>query len=228
MSNNSQLGSSATRLLLVRHGQTAWNAEKRLLGLSDVSLNDVGRSQSYSLAQYLRRMAQVDNALRPAALYSSPLPRAWQTAVEIGMALDLPVQADERIKDYDAGQVTGLTPAEIRERFPEWLAEFYGKGQDVTPPGGETNWVFTSRVIRAMDELIARHPGQTIMVVSHSEVLGVMLQHLLKVQTITRTPFEFDNGSLSTVEVGPPDVRQRVRVVRLNYVPGAIGLVGRQ
>jgi broad specificity phosphatase PhoE len=197
-----------TQLLLIRHGQSTWNAIGRIQGWADPPLDETGREQAHKLAS--RLVAEEHNI---AALYSSPLLRAGQTAEAIGHALGLAVQADDRLKENNVGQITGLNDAEVNQHFPEWVAQFNRPGNEyITPPGGEDRDHFVRRAAAAMADIVARHPDQTVVVVSHGGTLGVYLAHLMEIPIRRRLPFQFDNASVSIVRV----TEQRVRLLKFN------------
>jgi broad specificity phosphatase PhoE len=196
-----------TQLLLIRHGQSTWNAEGRIQGWADPPLDDTGREQAWRLA---RRLA--DEKLGIVAVYSSPLLRARQTAEEIAQTLGLPVQTDDRLKENGVGEFTGLTGQEVEQRFPAWLASLKATAEWVPPPGGEDRDAFVTRAVRAMTDIVTHHPEQTVAVVSHGGTLGVYLAHLLEIPMRRPLPFQFDNASLSIVRV----TRPRIRLFKLN------------
>lgn len=197
-----------TQLLLIRHGQSTWNAEGRIQGWADPPLDEVGREQARKLA---RRLVSEGHGVT--AIYSSPLARARQTAEEIARTLKLILQTDDRLKENNVGQLTGLSGPEIERQFPEWIARFHHPGREwVPPPGGEDRDAFVDRAVAAMASIVDRHPEQTVAVVSHGGTLGVYLAHLLEMPVHRRLPFQFDNASLSIVQVS----EQRVRLVKFN------------
>jgi probable phosphoglycerate mutase len=197
-----------TQLLLIRHGQSTWNAIRRIQGWADPPLDDAGREQASKLAS---RLAAEEHNI--AALYSSPLLRANQTAYAIGQTLGLIVQTDDRLKENNVGQITGLNDAEVNQRFPDWVAQFQQAGNEyITPPGGEDRDHFVQRATAVMADIVARHPDQTIAVVSHGGTLGVYLAHLLGMPIHRRLPFQFDNASLSIVRI----TERRVRLIKFN------------
>lgn len=197
-----------TLLLLVRHGQSTWNAAGRIQGWADPPLDDIGRQQARQLAQRL-----INESYNVAAIYTSPLARAWQTAEEVARPLKLVLHTDERLKENNVGQLTGLTGPEIEQQFPEWIAQFRQAGAEwVPPPGGEDREGFADRCVAAMTDIVARHPEQTVVVASHGGALGVYLAHLLEMPMHRHLPFQFDNASLSIVKVGG----QRIRLVKFN------------
>lgn len=164
---------SGRRLVLVRHGQTDWNAGQRAQGHSDVDLNEVGIAQAKAAAPVLA-------GLRPDLLWSSDLRRAEHTAEIIGQACGLEPVLDARLREYALGERTGLTMTEYRERFPEEYARFRAGQYDVVP-GGETTPTVVARLGAAVrDAAAAVEPGQTAMVVSHGAGLKVTLLSLLE------------------------------------------------
>jgi probable phosphoglycerate mutase len=193
-----------TRLLLIRHGRSAWNAEGRFQGLADRPLDDQGRQQAHRLAERLRREA-------PVALYTSPLLRAQETAEIIGRILGLPVVADERLKEYDIGDITGLTWEQMAERYPEVTRDWALAADTLAIPGEEGHARFRARVVAAFEEILSSHGDGTLGVVAHGGVFGAYLNHLLG-RASRFSPFRFGNGSLSIVEPNP----LRPRIVLLN------------
>ena len=197
-----------TQLLLIRHGQSTWNAEGRIQGWADPPLDEVGREQARKLA---RRLAAEEHGVT--AIYTSPLARARQTAEQIALTLKLVLQTDDRLKENNVGQLTGLSGPEIEQQFPEWIARFHHPSREwVPPPGGEDRDVFVNRAVAVMTSILDHHPEQTVAVVSHGGTLGVYLAHLLEMPVHRRLPFQFDNASLSIVQVS----ERRVRVVKFN------------
>jgi len=196
-----------TRLLLVRHGQSTWNAQGRIQGWADPPLDETGHEQARRLAL---RLAAEGHSI--SAIYSSPLLRAHQTAEAVGLALELTVQTDDRLKENDVGLLAGLTGDEIERQFPEWIAARRASLEGVPPPGGESRDAFAKRAVAVMGDIVAHHLDQTVAVVSHGGTLGVYLAHLLEMPIHRSLPFQFDNTSLSVVKVG----ERRVRLFKLN------------
>src|SRR5262245_34226909 len=120
-----------TRFLLVRHGETDWNATGRIQGHSDTPLNAVGREQARRVALRLAR-----EPVR--AVYSSDLARAFETATIIGQPLGLTVVTSARLRERQYGAWEGLTAAEIQTRYPEQFAQWRARSTDFAPPRGET------------------------------------------------------------------------------------------
>ncbi len=184
-----------TRLLLVRHGRSELNAEGRVQGWLDPLLDEVGRAQSRAVAGRLRRE-------EPAALYSSTLLRARETAEIIGAELGLPVLLDERLIERGMGDIAGMTGSEIEAQFPELTREWQQSTRMIAPPGGESVELFDRRVREVLGEIVERHAGESVVVVTHGGVLAVYMGQLLGVETGRWAPFAFGNGSLSVVEFG--------------------------
>ena len=160
-------------MLLLRHGQTSWNAEDRFQGQTDVDLNDVGRRQASRAARLLA-------ALRPHALVSSDLRRARDTAAALAALTDLEVVSDNRLRETYAGAWQGLTATEIDAAHGE-QREAWRSGLDVRPGGdGELRWEVGDRVASAVREHAAvLEPGQLLVAVSHGGAVSSGLQTLL-------------------------------------------------
>lgn len=195
-----------TRLLLIRHGRSVWNAQGRIQGRADPPLDELGREQARRLAERLRQEAVV-------ALYTSPLRRAQETADIIGRALDVPVVPDERLQEYDVGDIAGLTWEQVVERYPDVAHRWAEAQEELGIPGEEGHGPFRARVVAAFGDIVSRHADGPVGVVAHGGTLGTYLNHLIGLQT-RASPFRFDNGSLSVVEANPV----RPRIVLLNSV----------
>jgi broad specificity phosphatase PhoE len=147
-----------TEVLLARHGETDWNRESRFQGHADPPLNDLGRQQAAELADALANEEL-------AAVYSSPLRRALETAEIVAARHELRAIPLEGLREVDVGSWQGLTRDEVEQRFPEqferWLD--YGQGWD----DGESYEQMGLRVITALQELAARHDGGQIVALTH-------------------------------------------------------------
>ena len=163
-----------TTILLIRHGQTSWNAAGRWQGHTDVPLNEVGREQARLLAQRLV-------AWPVAALYSSDLQRAAETAAIVGEALGLEPVQEQVWRERHGGAFQGLTGEEIAEEHPEaWAALQRGV---VAPPGGESSQALHERVTAAFDRLVTRHRGEIVAVISHGGAMRALIAHVLQLPT---------------------------------------------
>lgn len=158
-----------TRLVLVRHGQTAWNLEGRAQGHADVPLDDTGRAQAVALAPQIAAMA-------PSALWSSDLVRARETAAVLAEATGLEVRTDPRLREFDAGERSGLTTDEFAERFPDAYAAWRDGHITGRLPGAETIDEVAARMVPALREIWDATPsGEVTVVVAHGACLRVSL-----------------------------------------------------
>jgi len=158
-----------TRVVLVRHGQTAWNREVRFRGRADVALDGFGLKQAEATGHYVVARWPV------AAVYASRMGRAMQTAEAIARAHGLRAQPLEGLLDIDFGAWQGLSPDEVTRRYPDLYQAWLEAPHTVHFPGGEGLDDVRSRVVAALDEAVAQHMGQTVALVSHMVVNRVLL-----------------------------------------------------
>ena len=156
-----------TKLLLIRHGETAWNAEHRIQGQLNIPLSPRGLVQAARLAECLANES-ID------AVYSSAQSRAWLTAAPLAARLGLEVIAEPRLRERSFGIFEGLTLDEIAARYPEEFKKWRERDPAWRPEGGESGQQLIDRVMAAVTELGARHAGQTVALVSHGGVLDVI------------------------------------------------------
>jgi probable phosphoglycerate mutase len=149
-----------TTLVLIRHGETDWNVEGRYQGQADPPLNARGLAQAHELAAKLRDVG-LD------VLYTSPLRRALQTARVVADALGLRLHVEPRLMEIHQGDWQGRLRDEIAARYPELFRRWLTEPWSVTPPGGESLSQVQARVYAALDDILARHPGQRIGLVTH-------------------------------------------------------------
>lgn len=152
------------KLILVRHGETQWNRENRVVGFADIGLNDEGRKQVKKLALALKE-ERVD------AIYASPLSRAWETAQEVARYHDEEVKADDAFKEMDAGELDGLTYEDMRDRYGELIKQWLSEPASVIMPGGESLANVQERAWLAVEKIREKHPDDVVMVVSHNFVI---------------------------------------------------------
>jgi probable phosphoglycerate mutase len=148
-----------TTLLLARHGETEWNREGRWQGWADPPLNETGQRQARELAEQLRS-TPFD------AVYSSDLQRAHETAIIVAKPHDVPVVADPGLREIDVGSWSGLTRAEIDERFP-------GRER----PDGETREEHLTRVLQTVERIARAHAGERLLIVSHGGTMRALRSH---------------------------------------------------
>jgi broad specificity phosphatase PhoE len=158
---------ASTHLWLVRHGQTDWNLEGRFQGQTDLPLNEAGWAQARALTVAL---PPVDYA----AIYSSDLRRALDTAQMLGAHFNLPVQVDRRLREVGLGLWEGMLVGDIQKRYAdEWLA----RTQDplnARPPSGESLAELAVRAWAAATDITRSHPGGEVVVVAHGLTLAAI------------------------------------------------------
>lgn len=155
-------------LILVRHGETDWNRTGRCQGIADIELNDNGRTQVRELGESLR-----DEAI--AAVYSSDLLRAMNTAEEIAKHHNLSVNIDSDLREMNQGDLEGLMFTEIRERYADVLREWRESPETLKLPKGESLLEVQERAWNAFQKVHRRHPGETIVAVSHNLTITALL-----------------------------------------------------
>lgn len=163
-----------TRLCLVRHGQTDWNLEGRYQGQSDVPLNVNGRAQARTLAQRLENESF-------AAVFSSDLLRASETADIIAQTLRLPVRVDVRLREINQGEWEGQLVTDIATRYAELWAQRSFDPANLRPPGGETVGEVAYRVYAALDDITRQYPDQAVLLVSHGLSLATIICEVEKI-----------------------------------------------
>lgn len=184
--------STRTRICLVRHGETEWNAERRIQGQIDIALNATGRSQAAAAGRWLR-----DEAI--AAVYSSDLQRAWATACAIGGALGLGPIAVPEMRERRYGIFEGLTYAELRARHPAGYAAFEARDPDYDFETGESLRAMFDRVTGKLQELAARHAGESIVIVLHGGVLDIINRFVRAHPLHTPRDFLIPNAGLNWI-----------------------------
>ena len=152
------------RLVLVRHGETEWNKEGRVQGLSDLELNETGRRQAQAAALALR-----DEKVE--AIYTSPLKRARDTAYAIAGYHKVDVVSLDGLREIDVGEVDGLTYAEMVSYYGDFFEKWMKDCTSVCPPGGSSMPELQERVWAAIEEILARHRGME----SGNDEAGVVL-----------------------------------------------------
>jgi len=161
--------SEPTRILAIRHGETAWNVDTRLQGHLDIPLNDVGLRQAQHLAQALAQRDPID------AIYASDLSRAHTTAQAITQAVGLSVNTHVGLRERHFGAFQGRTFAEVEVELPEHAWHWRKRTPDWVPPeGGESLHTLHERIVNTVNEVAARHQGQQIVMVAHGGVLDIL------------------------------------------------------
>jgi len=183
-----------TRLCVVRHGETAWNAEHRVQGQLDVPLNANGLAQARATSKVLGR-EKFD------ALYSSDLSRARQTAQPTAELLSATVLLDEALRERHYGIFERLTYAEVKVKFPEDYARFEAREPDYDFRTGESLKDFSARSIAAVSKIAERHKGQSVLVFTHGGVLDHLHRFITGQPLSSERGFGIPNAGLNRIEV---------------------------
>jgi phosphoserine phosphatase len=190
------------RLLLARHGESVWNAEKRFQGHTDIELSARGRAQAEALGRALR-------GYRITAAYVSPFPRARETAELALRESGVPLMVIEELRELSLGDWEGCTVDEVRAQAGDPYRAWLRAPHDCPPPGAEPLPVVSERVRAAIDRIAGAHgPGEDVLIVSHGGVISVYACHLLGCSFNQLWRLRVDNASLTVVR--PP------RLVSLN------------
>ncbi|MEW6287432.1 MAG: histidine phosphatase family protein [Chloroflexota bacterium] len=194
-----------TRVILIRHGQTEWNRVERFRGRADVPLNETGIKQAEATGK------RVAEKWKPAAVYSSPLSRAVKTAEAIAKHFDLTVQIHPGLADIDYGDWQGLSPEEVRERWADVLDKWYNAPHLAKIPNGETLADLRERAMKTVNELAARHAGETILLLGHTVINRIILLGVLglgnerfwriKQDTCAINVFDVEDGEYTLVSL---------------------------
>ena len=157
----------ATRIIAVRHGETAWNVDTRIQGHIDIPLNDTGQWQARQLGRALARQPI-------AAIYASDLQRAYATAQAVADATGAPLVAEAGLRERSFGNFQGRTFAQIEAELPEQALRWRKRDPDYAPEGGESLNVLRERIQATAHRLAAQHPGALVVLVAHGGVLDVL------------------------------------------------------
>ncbi|MDQ0022459.1 putative phosphoglycerate mutase [Variovorax paradoxus] len=179
-----------TRLIAVRHGETAWNVDTRIQGQLDVGLNATGLWQAQRVGQAL---AHEDIG----AIYASDLSRAWQTAQEIARPHGLTVHPEPGLRERAFGRFEGLSFAEIEATLPDQARRWRERDPEFEPEGGESLLVFRERVTRVASKLAARHPGQLVALVAHGGVMDVLYRAATRQELQAPRTWQLGNAAIN-------------------------------
>ena len=193
------------KLILVRHGQTESNKLGRIQGINDSPLTDVGREQAEAAAHALASEA-------PFALYSSPLPRAIQTAEAIGSRAGVrPAEVKELI-EMDVGKFEGLSGPQLRERFPDVMRSWDEDPASTVMPGGESLHDVRDRAWPAVRSLAKRHESETVVAVTHNFTIHTIVCTAMDMPLNNFRKLRIDLGAITRLEI----TAARTTLVSLN------------
>lgn len=183
-----------TELVLIRHGETEMNRELRFQGQVDVALNAIGLEQARRLGE---RMA----GEKADAVVVSDLLRARQTAEPVAGGLALPALTDAGLREQAFGRVEGMRVEDIQREHPEAWAGWLRFEEDFAMPEGESTRVFHARVMDAVQRVVAAHPGQTVVVVTHGGVLDMIYRTARSLGLNGPRQSEIPNAGLNRIRV---------------------------
>ncbi len=182
-----------TQLCIVRHGETAWNAEHRVQGQLDIPLNDVGMKQAQAVARALRGES-FD------VIYSSDLTRTRQTADPISSLLAMTIRLDKDLRERHYGMFERLTYAEVKVKHAAEYARFAARDPDFDFGGGESLKDFSARSLRVLAKIASAHAGQHVLIFTHGGVLDELYRHVNGVPMSAVREFGIPNCGLNRVE----------------------------
>jgi len=184
------MSEQATRILAIRHGETAWNVDTRIQGQLDIPLNDTGRWQAHRLA-----LAVADEGID--VIYASDLLRAQQTAQAVASGCGRPIVSETGLRERGFGAFEGLTFAQIAERWPEQSQRWRQRDPAFAPEGGECLNDFFARVVATAERLAGAHPGQTIAMVAHGGVMDCLYRAAARLALQAPRSWELGNASIN-------------------------------
>jgi len=190
-----------TTILLVRHGQTAWNREERFRGQVDLPLDDWGLKQAEAVG------GRVASGWQPSAVYASSLQRTLQTAAAIARACGLRATIHDGLLDIDYGMFAGLTPGEAATQYPDLARAWQRAPHTVHFPEGESLADVRTRAESALTEIIANHADQTIVLVTHVVVCRLLLCSVLGLDSSHFWQFRPATASLNVFEISEESSR---------------------
>jgi len=175
-----------TEIILIRHGETEWNSQKRMQGHSNSDLSSVGQAQIQALGQWMKYVP-FD------LIYSSDSPRAKQTAESITQFSGHELQFDQRLREKNLGVFEGLTSEEARERHPEVFRLFKTAGSKYVIDEGESTQQLQDRALEIVNEIRIKHPEERVLLVTHGGFIRVVMKHSLGLSLETPTRFLIRN-----------------------------------
>lgn len=188
--------SKNTELVLIRHGETAWNRERRMQGQTDTPLSEIGHAQARALGERMARDAFT-------TIYSSDLKRAWDTAAAIARLSGHEIVSEPRLRERTFGVFEGLTYDEMTQRYPAEHARFSLREPDYAVPGGESPRQFFERSLACLEDIAAAHPGETVLVVTHGMILDTAYRAAHQMPLHVKREAPLLNASLNTFRREP-------------------------
>lgn len=183
-----------TTLILIRHGETEWNATGRIQGHRPVSLNERGQKQAQAVAHRLQN-EPFD------ALYSSDLSRTVQTAEAIAALTQHPIHTDARLREWDLGILSGLKRTEAQAHHPDAYGIYKEGRVDEPIPNGESIQNRYTRVTTCLEKIATNHPNQTLVIVTHGGPLGDCYRRATNLSFEKPLGVELYNGGLNIINI---------------------------
>ncbi|MEC7886531.1 MAG: histidine phosphatase family protein [SAR324 cluster bacterium] len=178
-----------TEIILIRHGETEWNSQKRMQGHSNSDLSEVGMGQIQALGELMKNVS-FDH------IYSSDSLRTRQTAEAITQYSGHTLQFDQRIREKNLGVFEGLTSTEAKERHPEIYRLFKTAGANYVIDEGESTQQLLERALEFIEEIRRRHPQERVVMVTHGGVVRVLMKHALGLSIDAPTRFIIKNTGI--------------------------------
>jgi probable phosphoglycerate mutase len=179
-----------TRLILIRHGETVWNRERRMQGHSDSPLSDTGELQARLLAQ---RMKSIDFT----SLYCSDSGRAHRTARRVAEATGHALIVEPRLRERHFGVFEGLTGPEMQAQHPAAYARFKSRDPHYAVPGGESAVAFRDRALACLIEIAERHAGELVVLVTHGLVCDIAYRTANGIDLMAPREFDLVNAGIN-------------------------------
>jgi len=183
------------RIIFVRHGETEYNYESRYQGHTDSRLSELGRCQSARVVERL-------GAEKIAAVYSSDLVRACETAQAIAAPHNLAVRTDADLRECAFGDWEGLTVKQISERYPDLYRNYTRDSVTHRAPNGERLEDLQARVVRLVDSIAAAHPDETVVIVTHGGPIRAFFCHAFDAKLETFRKIRLDNCGITILSLG--------------------------
>lgn len=182
-----------TKIYIVRHGQTEWNIQGKIQGHANAPLTEKGLGQGELVANRLK-----DEVID--VIYASDLDRARITAEKISKSTGAKLIITEELREMSFGIWEGMLFTEVKEKYPEDFLKWLSKPEDLKIENGETLFTLENRMERVINDIMSKHEGENICIVSHGTALKTLILHLLKMPLTNYKNLAMDNVSISIVE----------------------------
>ncbi len=182
-----------TRLFLIRHGATEWNAEARAQGSKNIQLSPVGKHQAYLLSKRMEHY-KIDS------IYSSDLDRAYETAIALGNRLGIEVKKNNNLREMSFGKWEGLTNQEIQTNYKDYYTIWRGKPHKAIIPDGEKLMDVQKRALKAIHDIVKNNEGKNIVIVSHGVTIKAIILGIMDIELSNFYKIRQDNACINILE----------------------------